>query len=215
LREENMDKNVIAAMARWPDVPDVFGWLSLTERGEWRLHPQGDALAPVAGMDNALSSGEAISSPPILTFIGRNYAADETGRWYFQNGPQRVYVRLDAAPYILHTTDEAAGKLRFFTHNGLSVDELRRWWLSDDGKLYAQTEHGPALVAGRDLESVLSSLRTQDGRPLLQRLEQQWGGSDAFLVEWAGQQGPPAELQFCPAAAVPTALGFNPLPRPT
>src|SRR3546814_7173665 len=29
-----MDENVIAAMARWPDVPDVFGWLSLTERGQ-------------------------------------------------------------------------------------------------------------------------------------------------------------------------------------
>jgi hypothetical protein len=209
-----MDDNVIAAMARWPDVPDVFGWLSLTERGEWRLHPRGDALAPAAGMNEGLAAGETISSPPILTFIGRNYAADERGQWYFQNGPQRVYVRLDAAPYILHTTGATTGELGLHTHNGLPVTELRSLWLSDDGKLYAQTEHGPALVSGHDLESVLSSLRMQDGRTVLQRLEQHWTSGDAFLVEWTGQQGSPAELRCCPDAAIPGTLGFIRLPCP-
>src|SRR3546814_9129311 len=102
-----MDENVIAAMALWPDVPDVFGWLSLTERGHGRLHPQGDALLPVGVAGNGCSPGQAITSPPILHFIDRNYAADTHGRWYFQNGPQRVYVRLDAAPYILHTSGHA------------------------------------------------------------------------------------------------------------
>lgn len=203
-----MDENVIAAMARWPDVPDVYGWLSLTERGEWRLHPQGDALVPL-GAGNGLSPGEAISSPPILAFIGRNYAADNAGQWYFQNGPQRVYVRLDAAPYILHTTREGTGEPRLRTHTGLPVKELRGWWLDDDGKLYAQTEHGPALVAGRDLESVLASLRTPDGTAVLERLEaQHWAGGDTLQVKWIDAHGPPAALRFCPAGAIPDTLGF-------
>src|SRR3546814_10640581 len=61
-----MDEQVIAAMARWPDVPDVYGWLSLSERGEWRLHPQGDALRPQHCAPGACCSpGEAISSTPI------------------------------------------------------------------------------------------------------------------------------------------------------
>jgi hypothetical protein len=40
----------------------------------------------------------------------RNYAVDERGCWYFQNGPQRVYVQLEATPYIVRT-DPAAGWL--------------------------------------------------------------------------------------------------------
>src|SRR3546814_16941226 len=87
-----MDEQVSAAMARWPDVPDVYGWLSLSERGEWRLHPQGDALLPQHCAPGACCSpGEAISSTTILQFMNRNYAVDDAGQWYFQNGQQRVY----------------------------------------------------------------------------------------------------------------------------
>ena len=32
-----MDPSVIAAMAKWPNVPDCRGWLSLDRRGQWRL----------------------------------------------------------------------------------------------------------------------------------------------------------------------------------
>jgi len=45
-----MDSDVLAAMARWPDVPDAYGWLSLDARGRWRLHPAGDALAGGPGV---------------------------------------------------------------------------------------------------------------------------------------------------------------------
>ena len=34
-------------------------------------------------------------------FIARNYEADEHGRWFFQNGPQRVFVDLELAPLVL------------------------------------------------------------------------------------------------------------------
>ncbi|UYO92851.1 DUF2946 family protein [Pollutimonas sp. M17] len=210
-----MDENVVAAMARWPDVPDVFGWLSLTERGEWRLHPRGDALDAHLAAGQGLERGEAISSPPILRFIDRNYGADEAGQWYFQNGPQKVYVRLDAAPYVVHATGGPDNGPSLTTHNGLPVNELRGWWLDDEGRLYTQTEHGPALVAGRDLESVLSWLRAPDGGTALEWLEARpWAAADVLTVEWAGIPEPSAELRFCPARAIPGTLGFVARPRP-
>lgn len=85
-----MDDDVKAALVRWPNVPAVAGWLSLDGRGRWHLHPQGDAAEG--------GPGESITNTQILAFIERNYEHDDQGRWFFQNGPQRVYVRIDAAP---------------------------------------------------------------------------------------------------------------------
>lgn len=35
-----MDAQVIAAMAKWPDVAAVFGWLRLDARGHWWLRDE-------------------------------------------------------------------------------------------------------------------------------------------------------------------------------
>ena len=32
-----MDEMVVRSMAKWPDVPDVYGWLSLDRRGNWLI----------------------------------------------------------------------------------------------------------------------------------------------------------------------------------
>lgn len=175
-----MDDTVLAAMARWPNVPDVFGWLSLSSTGQWRLHPGGAALpedtgvgtpasgpAPgLAGMP-ALPEGEIIGSPAITTFIGRNYGHDAEGRWFFQNGPQRVFVRLDAAPYILRTTGTGTA---LCTHNGLDVGRVLSWSLDDSGRLFAMTDQGPGMVAGRDLPALVNALRTIRGETLADAL---------------------------------------------
>ncbi len=151
-----MDEQVIAAMARWPDVPAVFGWLSLTESGQWRLHPQGDAL------QNSSCPGEEITSPQVLAFMSRNYEADDAGQWYFQNGPQRVYVRLDGAPYVAHTTtDAASGRFKLRTHTGLDIRKLHALYLTPAGHVYAATDRGAALIAGRDLPAFLDALQTE------------------------------------------------------
>ncbi|NLC36883.1 MAG: DUF2946 family protein [Alcaligenaceae bacterium] len=153
-----MDEQVIAAMARWPDVPAVYGWLSLSESGLWRLHPKGDAL------QRPESSGEEIASPQILAFMNRNYAADALGQWYFQNGPQRVYVRLDAAPFIAHTTTDAhSGRLKLRTHTGQDIREVQALHLDENGRLFAATDRGAALIAGRDLPALLDSLQPAAG----------------------------------------------------
>ncbi|NYT85368.1 DUF2946 family protein [Pollutimonas harenae] len=199
-----MDEQVIAAMARWPDVPDVYGWLSLSERGEWRLHPQGDALLPDHCAPDALSPGEAITSPAILRFMNRNYAYDNAGQWYFQNGPQKVYVRLDAAPHVLHTMNEDTGH-RLRSHTGLDIRIISGWWLDDKGKLYAQTDIGSGLIAGRDLPTLLAELLLEDGTSLLDALEHDLG--ERQLIRW-GKQDSAVPLNFCLAASIENKLGF-------
>lgn len=121
-----MDAAVLAALAKWPNVPDVFGWLTLTARGEWRIR------------------GEAISNAAICAFIGRNYAGDERGRWYFQNGPQRVFVALAATPWVLRLHDSVV------THTGIAVRECRAVVLLHDGRLVLNTELGAGIVDDRD-----------------------------------------------------------------
>jgi len=79
-----MDEIVARGMARWPNVPAVYGWLQLDRRGNWRI------------------KGEKVPNQALREFIARNYQADERGCWYFQNGPQRVFVELAYAPLVLH-----------------------------------------------------------------------------------------------------------------
>ncbi|MEC3765794.1 DUF2946 family protein [Cupriavidus sp. SS-3] len=88
-----MDDIVRQAMARWPNVPNAYGWLTLDRRGQWRLRNE---YAQQHGL-----SGDPIRHEALIGFIERNYQCDERGCWYFQNGPQRVFVTLDYAPWIV------------------------------------------------------------------------------------------------------------------
>ncbi len=208
-----MDKSVIDAMVRWPQVPDVFGWLSLNGQGNWRLHSQGEALrAPE-------QAGEAITSQPILQFIGRNYAADARGQWYFQNGPQRVYVRLDAAPFVLHALTTPENPFQLLTHTGVDVSAVRAWLLASDGRLYAQTAHGPGLIQGRDLEAVLSRLQTIDGASALDILADDTERQAPFEVmpltaPCAGEPRKAITFGFSAAEDIPATMGFVRMPEP-
>lgn len=194
-----MDQAVKDAIARWPDVPAVCGWLSLDERGRWRLHPQGDAAAG--------GPGEPITNTQILAFMDRNYAGDDQGRWYFQNGPQRVYVRLDAAPYILRRADSGPG---LQTHNGLDAGQVSAWWLDDTGRLYAVTDAGPGMIVDRDLGTLLDLLHTVDGVPLLDALESLEAGREP-RVRLPGAPSA-APLRQAARGEMPARLGFCALP---
>src|SRR6195256_885869 len=98
-----MDDIVIRGMAKWPNVPAVYGWLALDRRGQWRI------------------KGELISNPTVTAFIGRNFERDERGCWFFQNGPQRVFVALDYAPLVLRVTGAEGSALEFEAHTGKKV----------------------------------------------------------------------------------------------
>ncbi len=138
-----MDDAVRQAMARWPNVPDVFGWLSLDRRGRWCLQ------------------GEVIAHPGVVAFIGRNYQCDDLGRWFFQNGPQRVFVSLSCAPWV-YRSDGAGG---FETHNGRKVMALSRVLSDERGNLLLVTEHGLGLLEDRDLAALADRISDDGGEP--------------------------------------------------
>ncbi|MGB6007437.1 DUF2946 family protein [Castellaniella sp.] len=192
-----MDEQVLAAMARWPDVPAAYGWLSLSRRGQWLLHPHGQGWgAPDE------EPGETITNPQIAAFMNRNYQSDGQGRWFFQNGPQRVYVRLDGAPWILHTPPDTRGPLQLRTHAGQPYGPITHWWLDDEGCLYAQSDQGAGLVADRDLAQVIEALRTEDGQPVGAWLEAGPGapGADAIIKVHAIDPGAENPVSAGPGA---------------
>lgn len=162
-----MDESVLAAMARWPDVPHVYGWLSLTARGEWRLR------------------GEPIANAALRDFIGRNYACDERGRWFFQNGPQRVYVSLELAPLVYRAQSDGA----LLAHTGAPPRELRAAALLSDGTLVLRTDLGPGGIDDRDLSRLLASLTDREGEPLAEEAVERWLGGSGEAAVAAGRLG--------------------------
>ena len=143
-----MDEIVLRGMAKWPNVPAVYGWLSLDRRGQW------------------LIKGERIPNPLVTEFIGRNYARDERGCWYFQNGPQRVFVSLEYAPFVLRTVNAESDPLALRTHNGKAVTRVNGVWVDDGGVVLVDNEHGVGTVHDRDLERLVPCLVDSGARPV-------------------------------------------------
>ncbi len=88
-----MDEQVLRSLIKWPNVPHCFGWLALDRRGQWRMRDE-------FSQQNSLP-GNVIQHTALNEFIARNYACDIRGRYFFQNGPQRVFITLDATPWIV------------------------------------------------------------------------------------------------------------------
>ncbi|WPB56746.1 DUF2946 family protein [Xylophilus sp. GOD-11R] len=141
-----MDDIVKQAMAKWPNVPDCFGWLGLDARGDWYLR---DDAAQAAGVfpETAAARGAVLRHEQLLGFIARNYQGDEEGRWFFQNGPQRVYVELEAAPFVWRVDSDGSVN----SHTGLPAGEVSECLVDERGRLYLVTALGCGLVHTLDM----------------------------------------------------------------
>jgi hypothetical protein len=156
-----MDATVQQALVKWPNVPHCYGWLALDARGAWRMQSsqslqQSDS--PQSQTQSKKRPDEKIRHPALLDFINRNYTHDAQGRWYFQNGPQRVYIDLEAAPYIARIQPSG----NFILHTGTQMASITRIWLSEQGRLYLQDQNHIALLDDRDLAQCLPHLRIND-----------------------------------------------------
>lgn len=190
-----MDPEVLAALARWPKVPAVYGWLGLSARGEWLLR------------------GERIGNAALREFIGRNYAHDEAGAWFFQNGPQRVFVSLEAAPWVYRLGLAAA----LATHTGALPLEVRDAALLDDGRFALLTDLGAGLVDDRDAADFVRLLTDFEGLPLSEPGLERWldGRDEAFLDPGRlGTGCTPLRVARLRTAELPARYGYVREPAP-
>ena len=141
-----MDDIVRQALAKWPNVPACYGWLGLDARGNWYMRDDRvQAQGPFAG-GSAQSKGSLLKHDKLIEFIQRNYEPDAQGQWFFQNGPQRVYVELEVTPLIWRVNDDFSIQ----DHTGKSA-QFQRGLQDEQGRLYLQADTGFGLVHTMDM----------------------------------------------------------------
>ncbi len=202
-----MDQSVLDAMEKWPNVPAAYGWLSLNQAGQWRFHP--------GGAYQRGATGESITNTQLIEFIGRNYTHDERGCWFFQNGPQRVFVGLDAAPWVAYLDEE----LQLRKQNNTRIESVSHWYIDDEGKLYALTPKGMVLIQGRDVQTLFEQFmlkQAPDAMPitlqeehLTQVIEQ---GITLRLTH--AQENYAAPFSTIKQGEIETIGGFTAVPKP-
>lgn len=147
-----MDELVKKALLKWPHVPHCYGWLGLDARGDWymrddRVQAQGPFMH---------AKGSRLRHDKLIEFIQRNYDVDEFGQWFFQNGPQRVYVELESTPWIWRFTP--SGEVH--SHCGQSV-QVRTCLMDEDGLAYLETDRGLGRVHTQDMLNLSEALEAQ------------------------------------------------------
>jgi hypothetical protein len=128
-------------------------------RGDWYMR---DDRTQAAGPFPRVK-GSRILHDKLLAFIHRNYAADEAGAWYFQNGPQRVYVTLEAAPFVWRV-QQVDGTWRVTAHTGQTAEVLAVW-LDEGGRLFLDTDLGFGLVHTLDMDLAAQAVEQGDWQP--------------------------------------------------
>ena len=195
-----MDDIVRQAIAKWPNVPHCYGWLALDARGTWRMR---DERAQQLGLP-----GDKLANAALVGFINRNYARDERGCWYFQNGPQRVYLELESTPFVART-DPASGLV---VQTGEAIAGIDEAFMTPTGAMLVRSGDKAAQVDDRDMAQLTAWLR-HGGEPV----------SDEALLGW--MEAPDDKLTLCyagrdvavqPLAAsdIEARLGFTRTPAP-
>ena len=177
-----MDDIVRQAMAKWPNVPHCYGWLGLDARGAWYMRDdRAQAAGPFVG-GTPKAKGSHLKHEKLIEFIHRNYAADALGQWFFQNGPQRVYVELEVTPLIWRVAPDFA----IHDHCGRAAT-LQNCLLDEQGRVYLHTDTGFGLVHSMDMNYVADAV--EQGR---------WQTQDATAADLPDRFGyvlSPASLQ--------------------
>lgn len=155
-----MDDIVRAALKKWPNVPACRGWLGLDARGDWFMR---DDRTQAAGGFPA-SKGSRIEHEQLRGFIARNYAATDSGAWFFQNGPQQVYVELEAAPWVWRlgpasSTGASSQLPALRSHTGVAT-EADSAWMDEHGRLFLSTPLGFGLVHTMDMHLALEPVES-------------------------------------------------------
>lgn len=160
-----MDDMVVRAMAKWPNVPAVYGWLRLDRRGRWWIRD------------------EQVRNPAMIAFIGRNYQCDAVGRYFFQNGPQQVFVELETTPWVYRLNEESSNVPGFISHTQMAcVPDMAG--IDEQGNLYLAVERRIGSVDERDLIKIIELMTDGHGRK----------ADDLMLASWLDDDDQAPEL---------------------
>lgn len=197
---DTMDDIVKQAMAKWPNVPHCYGWLALDARGGWRMRDE--------AAQRANAAGDRLNNPALVGFINRNYLHDEHGNWYFQNGPQRVYVNLEATPFIARTDPQQGLVLQ----TGQALADVEQVYLSDAGALLFVAGEVIAQLDDRDVAQVLGLLEL-DGVAASDEAVMAWleHGAGALVLPWNGKR---LAVERINGDNLPATFGFKRTPAP-
>jgi len=176
----------LSAIAKWPNVPACYDWLSLDRRGDWRLQ------------------GERVTHSGLINFINRQYGCDESGCWFLQNGPQRVFVSLAYTPWVFRRETD-----RFVSHTGQPAGAMQAIYLDEEGNILLETELGIGLLDDRELMQFLSECQDADGQTPDEQAFLDLMNGDAVPIYWQ-------KIAIQPIAAVDAKkrFKFNPQPQP-
>ncbi len=192
-----MDEAVRRSLARWPNVPAVFGWVALDRRGDWRLREPGSERFT------------RIGNAALRAFIARNYGRDPRGCWFFQNGPQRVYVKLERTPFVYRL--EGA---RLIDHCGRTAGALRGAWLDDEGGVVLDAGQGAGVLDDRDLAALAEHFVDASGAPLGERLAALLERTRRAHCAFLALSGERVELGTIEARSLAARFGFVADPQP-
>ncbi len=154
-----MDDIVEAALRKWPNVPHCYGWLALDARGDWYMR---DERIQAAGPFPQVK-GSVVRHEKLLAFIQRNYAQDDAGAAFFQNGPQRVYVELEAAPWVWRV-DGLPGAWQVASHTGRRA-QVTGCWIDERGRLFLDTDIGFGIVHSLDMLQASQAVEAGEWQP--------------------------------------------------
>lgn len=145
-----MDEVVKQALAKWPNVPHCYGWLGLDARGQWWMRD--DRAQALGGFTSGVpgSRGAVLQHDKLIAFIHRNYASDEAGQWFFQNGPQRVYIELEATPLVWRVQDDYAIVAHIHQESG-QTSRAQRCIVDEHGRVYIEADLGFGLIHSQDV----------------------------------------------------------------
>lgn len=172
-----MDDIVKLAMAKWPNVPDCYGWLGLDARGNWYMRDDCTQAQGAFASGRTGAKGSRLEHDKLIAFIQRNYISDAQGQWFFQNGPQRVYVALEATPHVWRVGLDFS----VASHTG-EYARPQRCVLDEHGRVYLECALKSAVVLGL--------VHTQDVWHAAQAIEQGlWVPEEVMTQDLPGRFG--------------------------
>ncbi len=175
----------LSAIAKWPNVPACYDWLSLDRRGDWRLQ------------------GERVTHRGLIAFINRQYGCDESGCWFLQNGPQRVFVALAYTPWVFRREGDS-----FVSHTGRPAGPLKAIYLDEEGNLLLDTELGIGLLDDRELAAFFAGCLDSQARPADESTLLALMNGEPQVVHWEHMP-----IQAIVAVDVPIRFNFQPHPK--